>query len=327
MIQLSDNTNRWGASPAAGAAIAGLASAANEYPSAFGDTLKAAVSRYVGVTPPDVVTGCGSDNVLDIAIRAYAEAGDAIAWCGPTFVLMPLLARLQRLKVHEVGFRPDGDVDAEALLATGARIIYICSPNNPTGQLASAQTITRLAIEAPGLVIVDEAYAEFSGVTVAKMTKDWERVLVTRTLSKAFGLAGLRAGYGIAQPAVIRKLERARGPFTLNLVAEHAAAAALDGDTEWMQGCVAEAVANRDRLTARLRALGFSPLPSAANFVCVPVADAGMAAKTLRAAGISVRAFDDLPGIGNALRISSAPWDQLEQLLSIFPLAATPAAA
>lgn len=317
-LQLGDSTNRWGTPPAAGSVIAECADGVNDYPSAFGDALKVAAAGYIGVAPEEIVTGCGSDNVLDTAIRAYSAPGDGVAWCSPTFVMMPLLAQLQGLKVHEIAFTSSGDADADALLATGARIIYVCTPNNPTGSLAARETLEHLAREASGLLIIDEAYAEFSGTSVAALAPQRDRVLVTRTMSKAFGLAGLRAGYGIAHAGVIRKLERARGPYTLNSIAERAAVAALATDQEWMRERVVEAVVNRERLAESLRAMGFVPLSSAANFLCVPMPDAVAVARALAHEGIIVRAFSGLRGIGDAIRISSAPWPQLERFLSAF---------
>ncbi len=317
LLQLGDSTNRWGASPAAARVIAERADTVSDYPSAFGDALKVAAASYIGVDASEIVTGCGSDNVLDTALRAYAAPGDAVAWCAPTFMMMPLLAQLQRLEVHALAFSQSGDVDADALLATGARIIYVCTPNNPTGSLASGETLERLAREVTGLLIVDEAYAEFSGVSVAALATRWERVLATRTMSKAFGLAGLRAGYGVANATVIRKLQHARGPYTLNGIAEHAAAAALAADQEWMRARVVESVANRERLADSLRAMDFIPLRSEANFLCVPMPNAGDVARALESEGIVVRAFSALPGIGDAIRVSSAPWPQLERFLQV----------
>lgn len=315
LVQLADNTNQWGPAPAASAAIASFAAGVNEYPSLYGERLKSAAARYLSVDPAEVVTGCGSDDVLASAVRAYSENGDVIAWCAPTFVMMPALAHLQRLRTVESSFSIDGDIDVDALLASSARIIYVCTPNNPTGTLASEARIARLAQETDALLIVDEAYAEFSGTSLVPLAMRHERVLVARTLSKAFGLAGLRAGYGIANREVVRRLERARGPYTLNRIAEQAGAVALEKDVEWMRARALEASTTRERLAEELRRLGYVPLPSAANFLCVPVADASAFTVALRERGILVRAFRQLPGIGDAVRISVAPWPRMARLV------------
>lgn len=315
MINLADSTNRWGTAPAAHAALADALLCSNDYPSALGDALKGAAARYIGVEPREVVTGCGSDNVLDAAIRAFSSPGDLIAWTAPTFAMMPSLAGLQRLRIAEVSFGRGGALDVEALLEQRAVITYVCAPNNPTGAMPSRESLERLASEAPGLVIIDEAYAEFAGASVASLAPAWRGTLVTRTLSKAFGLAGLRAGYGVAAADVIRRIERARGPFTLSRVAEQVGAVALERDQGWMRAHAAEAIANRERLGAELRALGFAPLPSAANFLCVPVENAGQVAVELGERGIAVRAFSGLRDYGDVLRIAVAPWEQLEVLL------------
>jgi histidinol-phosphate/aromatic aminotransferase/cobyric acid decarboxylase-like protein len=176
-------------------------------------------------------------------------------------------------------------------------------------------------------VVIDEAYAEFAAVTHVELVARSERLLVTRTLSKAFGLAGLRIGYGIGSPALVGMLERARGPYKVNALAERAAMAALgpgDDALEWVRAHAALARANRDRLIAELRVLGLLPLPSDANFVLVPVPFARELGGRLQALGVLVRTQTDLPrdleGLrtsnGEALRIGVGPWHLMELLLT-----------
>jgi histidinol-phosphate/aromatic aminotransferase/cobyric acid decarboxylase-like protein len=140
-------------------------------------------------------------------------------------------------------------------------------------------------------------------------------VLVCRTLSKAYGLAGLRVGYATASAGIVETIEKSRGPFKVNALAQCAAVAALTEDRDWVVARAAEAVENRDRLAAALRALGFSPLPSAANFLLVPTPKAFDVAERLRADGIGVRPFRNLPQIGDAFRITAGPWPIMERVL------------
>jgi histidinol-phosphate aminotransferase len=210
---LSDNTNRWGMPPAAARAIVEHAGQASGYPEAYADTLKRAIERYTGAPPASVVTACGSDDVLDAAIRTCGAPGDRLAICDPTFVMVPHFARLNRLTPVPVSLTSSGDIDLAALLGTEARIIYVCSPNNPTGTVASHARVAALAEATPATVIVDEAYAEFARESLLDLALTRPNVVVVRTMSKAFGLAGLRVGYGVANPGLAREIETSRGPY------------------------------------------------------------------------------------------------------------------
>jgi histidinol-phosphate aminotransferase len=278
-----------------------------------------------------IVTGCGSDDVLDAAIRAFGTPGARIAFPDPTFSMISVLARVNGLEPVPVPLGADLDANAEALLAADAEIVYLCSPNNPTGTLVSSEALGRVLARAPGLVIVDEAYIEFGGASLAARAPALGNVLVARTLSKAFGLAGLRVGYGVGAPALVGEVAKARGPYKVNALAERAAVAAVTEGLAWVEEHVLLAVEMRERLDAALRALGLAPLPSAANFVLVPVpADPGAMeiARRMRAAGVAVRPFAALPAIGDALRISVGPWPLLERALGALEgaLATVPAA-
>lgn len=315
-VDLSDNTNLWGVPPAAQRAVQEAAGAAlTRYPALYAADLKSALAGYAGVAREAIVTGCGSDDVLDSAIRAFAEPGHRIAYADPSFAMLPLFARMNGLEGVGVPLTADGDVDADAMLATSARIIYLCSPNNPTGTVASRDAVMRVIERAPGIVILDEAYAEFMGDGWIGRAPDVPNLLVTRTLSKAFGLAGLRIGYAAGTPALVAEVEKSRGPYKVSAIAERAAVAALRDDAAWVTARVADVRANRERLAATLRALGLAPLPSAANFLLVPVPHAAVAARRMRAVGVAVRPFEALRGIGDALRITVGPWSMLETAL------------
>lgn len=326
-VDLSDNTNLWGVPPAAARAIAGAVAGAavTRYPNLYAAELKRELAAYLGAAPDTVVTGCGSDDVLDSAVRAFGEPGDRVAVPDPSFAMIPIFARMNALEPVLVPLTGDFDADADAMLATGAKLIYLCSPNNPTGAALRPETIERVVREAPGVVIVDEAYQEFSDrPSATRLLAASERLLVCRTMSKAFGIAGLRVGYAAGAPSLVAEVEKSRGPYKVNALAERAALAALREDLPWVRARVAEAVENRGRLAERLRALGLAPVPSQANFVLVPFRGACDVARRMRDAGIAVRPFDDLgdrlPAFaaagGEGLRISVGPWDVLEEMLA-----------
>ena len=315
-IDLSDNTNRHGISPA----VASVLRSADEilvtrYPGVYANDLKRALAGYVGVTPDCVVTGCGSDDVLDSAMRAFAEPGESIAFSQPTFPMIPIFARMNGLQPVSVPYRADLTLDVDALLATNAKLIYVCSPNNPTGGTASVAALGRLIDGARGIVIVDEAYIEYGGETLARLAVDDERILVTRTMSKAFGLAGLRVGYAVGAPAVISEVEKSRGPYKVGALSERAAITSLTDGLEWVQYHVAKDLQSREWLFNQLASLGLSPVPSQANFVLARVSDATSIASAMRLLGVAVRPFSQLAIIGDALRISVGPSEMMAECL------------
>jgi len=313
-LDLTDNTNLWGVPPRAEQEIREFAAATiTRYPTLYGTELKAALAAHAGVTADMVVTGCGSDDVLDSAMRAFGNEGDLVAAPDPTFAMVPIFAKMNVLRSTLITELPDHEVDAEALLATGAKVIYVCSPNNPTGALVARRTLETLIDRAPGVVLIDEAYTEFAGVSNVDLLARAPRVLLIRTLSKAFGLAGLRIGYALGQPQLVAEVEKSRGPYKVNALAERVAVAALRHDVQWVEEHIQLAVQNRDRLTIELLKLGLDPIPSSANFVCVPVRNAVAVAMAMREKGVGVRPFPNLPRIGDCLRISVGPWPMVEQ--------------
>jgi histidinol-phosphate/aromatic aminotransferase/cobyric acid decarboxylase-like protein len=171
-------------------------------------------------------------------------------------------------------------------------------------------------VAAPGIVIVDEAYMEFAGQTATSLLVKYERLFIARTMSKAFGLASLRVGYAIAAPALIKEVEKARGPFKVSAHASIAAEAALRLDQDWVRARVADAIANRERFIEALSELGLAAIPSSSNFVLLPITDAACIDRSLRSSGIAVRPFKKLPTIGDALRITIGPWDVMDATLS-----------
>ncbi len=315
-MDLSDNTNLWGAPPAALRTLRATAEeSVTRYPVAYEPALREALATYAGVSSDMIVAGCGSDDVLDSAIRAFAEPGDLLCLPAPSFSMIPVFARASGLIPIEVPLTAELDADAAAMLETGARITYLCSPNNPTGAALSREAVKLLVKGAAGLVIIDQAYSEFGGECFTDLVSEGGPVLMTRTLSKAFGLAGLRVGYGISSPRIVGEIMKVRGPYKVNALAERAAIAALQNDQDWVSERVGEVVANRARFRQELALRGITSLRSDANFVLVPVKDCAAASGQLRRLGIGVRELSSLPGIGDALRIGIGPWDLMERCL------------
>jgi len=314
-LHLADNTNQFGTPPAALHAIRTAATAdLSEYPPSSGPQLREAVADYLGVAPNEVVLGCGGDNVIDCAFRAFCEPGQRVAFPDPTFVMARYFTVSNGLTPVAVPVRGDGSADTTALLETEARILYICAPNNPTGMQPPVAELRMLLERATGIVMLDEAYAEFAGETLVREVVRQGRAIVVRTFSKAFGLAGLRLGFAVGAEPLILEIEKARGPFAVSNVALRAATAALTSDLPWVRDRVRQVLAARHEFVRLLHERHFTPLPSAANFVLVPVTDSRAVAQRLAEQGIGVRAFTQLTGIGDAVRITIGPPEAMHRV-------------
>jgi histidinol-phosphate aminotransferase len=318
-LDLRDNVNLWGTSPAALAALRAVEGPQlRDYPTVGGGALTSALAAWLDVPTERIVAGCGSDDVIDACFRAVATPRAVVAHADPSFSMVPVFARLNGLVPVGVPLRADGSMDVDGLLATGARLIYVCSPNNPTGTVTARAELIRLFDEAPGVVLLDEAYGEFTDAhDLRQEAARRENVLVTRTFSKAWGLAGLRIGYGVGGAALIAAVTKARGPYKVNSMAERAATAAVQGDVAWMERLAREMREVRDRLADALRKRpGVTVWASEGNFVFLQVSSpASGLAEAFRARGIGVRAFSGLTGIGECLRIGLAPWPELQRVV------------
>jgi histidinol-phosphate aminotransferase len=289
------------------------------YPGVYVSQLKEALAGIAGVPVECVTTGCGSDDVIDSAMRAFLESGDGITYPEPTFGIIATFARMNAAVTRPVPLGPDFTLDVDALAATNARLTYLCRPNNPTGTQFDRTAVEAVVDRAAGLVLIDEAYADFAGEDLGKWAADSDRAIVLRTLSKAYGMAGLRVGYAIGPPRLIAEIEKSRGPYKVGGVAEAVALAVISRDLGWVRGNVAAVRENRTKLASQLGALGLRVCRSAANFVLVELPpDLGGArdcANRLRERGVAVRPFEAVPQAGECLRVSIGPWPMMEAFI------------
>lgn len=273
IVKLASNENPLGPSPRALAALRREAAGLNRYPEGGAPVLRAALARRFRLAPDHFIFGNGSNEVLVFAAQAFARPGDKVVFSDRSFAVYAIATRLAGARPVVVP-SPDYTHDLDALLraARGAALLYLCNPNNPTGSWHPDSAIEGFLRRAPSrtLIVLDAAYAEYAGHPPAR-DAEWVRrfpnLLVTRTFAKAYGLAGLRLGYGIAQPWMIRELERCRQPFNANAAAQAAALAALD-DEAFVRRSVALNKAGLAQLKAGFRRLGLRFLPSRANFIC-----------------------------------------------------------
>lgn len=325
LVKLSANENPLGTSPAALAAR-GEAAGPARYPDPDSTELRAAIGAVHGVDPARIVCGTGSDELLNLAAQAFAGPGDEVVYVRYGFAVYDIAARRCGA---EVVIAPDKDfgTDVDALLASvteRTRVVFLANPNNPTGRFLPADELARLHAELPGnvLLVIDQAYAEYlapedddGGLALAAAH---DNVLVTRTFSKIYGLAGDRIGWGTGAPEIVAALNRIRGPFNVTSSGQKAAVAAL-ADQAFVETSRAHNRAQRTRFVAAIEALGnhgLRAVPSEANFVLVlfegPLT-AAAALDGLAAAGYAVR---HLPGQGlpHGLRVTIGTAEQMDAI-------------
>jgi histidinol-phosphate aminotransferase len=321
-VDLSDNTNQWGAHPGALQAVRdAVATDLTRYPDFYSDELRQAAAERWGVGPGNICTGAGSDHILDSAFRACSVQGGMISYAAPTFVMVEHFARANGHTTRKLTWA-QAMADPQRLLHGDPSLVYVCRPNNPTGFLAPREWMDQL-LDAAGangpLVLVDEAYGDFAPPheSMTKEAAARPRLLVVRTLSKAYGLAGLRVGVGVGSPEVAKEIEKSRGPYMVTTLGEAAAVKVLRDEEGWVARTVAECLDCRGRLIQELDARGLTPLPTAANFVMIPVGE-GCAlryAQGLRRMGVRVRPFPAMPDLGDGIRVTVGPWPLMERFL------------
>jgi histidinol-phosphate aminotransferase len=306
LLLLDSNTNLIGRNPAVDRAAKRLGSIdLAQYPTSLSDDLRAAIAKEHNLTAGEILVGNGSDEILDVICKAFCNPGDIVAIPTPTFVMYAFFARIHLATPLEAPLRaPSWQLDVDLLLRMRAKVLFLASPNNPTGNAFPKADLERLIAESAGIVVVDEAYADFCGQDFAAQVRRYDNLIVTRTFSKSHGLAGLRVGYGAANRKLMGKLECAKTPLTLSSISEAVAIEAL-ADKTFMKESVRVVQAERVRLSDELRELGFNPHPTDANFLIV---DLGVPSEPvrvfLRERGIVTRAMGDFKGLENYLRVT-----------------------
>ena len=325
IVKLDANENPYGPSPKAVRAIARFPYN-HIYPDPGQMLLRSALQKYVKVDESHLLCGNGSDELLDLLLRLFIEPGDAVINCPPTFGMYSFLAGVCGARVIDVPRRADFSADIGAIercfanedLVSGTgrtKLVFICRPNNPDGNVISEADLQRL-LRLPAIIVVDEAYAEFSGETVSEWVPAHPNLVVLRTFSKWAGLAGLRIGYGVFPHEIIAHAWKIKQPYNINVAAQAAALASL-GDLDYLLGNVQRIVEERGRLYGLLETFPFlRPYPSRSNFILSNVVnrDAYELKRNLEARGILVRYYDK-PGISDSIRISVGTPRQTDTLI------------
>lgn len=294
----------------------------NRYPDPQQLALKEKITRIKGITAEHIFLGNGSDEAIDILYRAFCEPGrDNVVICPPTYGMYEVSANINDIAVKKVPLTPGFQLDLEALeeaVDAQTRIIWLCSPNNPTGNSLDRGDIELVLNNFDGLVVIDEAYVNFSRQrSFIPDLADYPNLVILQTLSKAWGLAALRVGMAFASAAVIEIMNRIKPPYNINEASQKLAADAL-GEVEQVNEMIRILVSERDRLEAALTSQGkvITVFPSDANFLLVRVPDARRLYEFLLGRGIVVRDRSSQPGCADCLRITVGTPAENDLLLS-----------
>ena len=305
-IKLDANENPYGPSPKVHEAL-GKALAANTYPDPLQRTVRAAIAAYARAPIEQIVAGAGADELIDLTVRIAISHGDEVIDLVPTFGMYSISSQIAGAKVIPVPRKADFGVNISEITTaiTGrTKIIFIANPNNPTGNLETEIAIRQLLALGP-FVVVDEAYHEFSGFTVAELTNEFQNLIVIRSFSKWAGLAGIRIGYAIVAPQVAHYLMKVKSPYNISTAAEAALLASLD-DTDLLLHRVRLLVEERENMRSQLNSLSsITCLPSKGNFLLCrfPKGYGPFVHQNLASKGIFVRQFSH-PSLEDTLRIT-----------------------
>lgn len=317
-IKLNTNENPYPPSAQVTQAIARVAEGGLlRYPDAMADAFRIRAAQLWNVDQDWILCGNGSDDLLTILTRTFVGEGETLRLPYPSYVLYRTLAQIQGAIYEEIHFESDWTLN-EQFTSTSSqpKLAFLPNPNSPSGTLISKEVIAQMAERLPCPLIVDEAYADFADSHCIELVKDHENVVVTRSLSKSYGLAGLRFGYLIAQPRIVRELSKVKDSYNCDALAIAGATAAID-DQDWLADNRNRIVTTRRRLEDGMSELGFSVQPSQANFVWSTHSEQPVQPlyEQLKSKRILVR-YMQYPEWGDGLRISVGTDDQIEACLA-----------
>lgn len=318
IVKLDQNENPYGCSLLVQEALASY-DRFHHYPDADAKRIRHRLGIYCDANPERIMVGAGSDELIDVLLQTVLDPDDEVILPTPTFGWYKARTELFGGIAREVQRDDNFALPLEAIIDSiheRTKLVFVTSPNNPTGNIAATQEIVRL-LETGVIVVVDEAYFEFSGKTVLPLTREFDNLVVLRTFSKWAGIAGLRFGYGVFPPFLVENMMKVKSPFTLNSAAFQAVEASLD-DLEYLHVTINRIRTERRRLQRKLKALDYmQPYPSVANFVLARVTrgDAHDVHQLLADRGIMVRKYGEAR-LRDFLRISVGRPEDTDRLMT-----------
>ena len=316
IIKLNTNENPYPPSPAAIEVLRSLeGESLRRYPDPFANEFRQAVSQVLDVPADWIIVGNGSDDLLNVIIRACVELGRKVVYPIPTYVLYQTLAEVQVAECVEVPYGENYQLPIAELIAANGAVTLIATPNSPSGHSVAIADLRQLATALSGVLVIDEAYVDFAEETALSLVEEFDNVIITRTLSKGYSLAGLRLGFGIANPDLLSGLFKVKDSYNIDAIACAIGAAAIR-DQPYKNSCVERVKSSRSKLFSDLKNLGFRSLESQANFLLTqpPTGNAEPLYFALKQQGILVRYFNR-SGLSDKLRITIGADEQNQQLI------------
>ncbi|MCH7729340.1 MAG: histidinol-phosphate transaminase [Planctomycetes bacterium] len=318
-IKLNTNENPYPPSPAVQLAIAEAAKhGLIRYPDSVANAFRVRTADVLGVKPDWILCGNGSDDILTIVTRAFVGPGQRVRLPYPSYILYKTLAEIQGAVSEEVRFRPDWSLGDEfTAAADNLRLVFLPNPNSPSGTVLPPERVLEIAEQLPCPLLVDEAYVDFAEHNCLELVAQNEKIMVSRSLSKSYALAGLRFGFLVAQPQMIAQLMKVKDSYNCDALSIAGATAAIDDQT-WVSENRRRILATREKLAVGLADMGFQVLPSQANFVWATHATQPLESiyEELKQNRLLVR-YMNYPNWGDGLRISVGTDEQIDVCLAL----------
>jgi len=322
IIKLNTNENPYPPSPKAMEVLKNLdGERLRRYPDPFAREFCQAVSQALAVPADWVIVGNGSDDLLNLLVRACAEGSDRqVVYPMPTYVLYRTLSAMQPASVVEIPYAANFQLPIQELVAANGAITFIASPNSPSGHTVPLDDLRELAQQVSGIVVIDEAYVDFAESTALPLVREFANLIVLRTLSKGYSLAGLRMGFGVANPQLLSGLFKVKDSYNIDAISIAVGTAAMR-DQAYKNACADKVKVSRTKLAFDLRNLGWRVLDSQGNFVLAtsPEGNAEFLYLALKQQGILVRYFKQ-PGLEDKLRITVGTDEQNQMLIAALAL-------
>ena len=285
------------------------------YPSPMADPLRKKAAEVYSVHQDNILAGNGADDLLSILVRSFVNQGDPVVLTDPTYTLYDTLVTIQEGKIFRVSLNDDFDIPEE-FIKRDAKLTFLANPNSPSGIFIPVERIEGFVKGLSGVLVVDEAYVDFACETAIPLIHKYPNIVILRTFSKSFSLAGLRIGLAFAHHGLIQGMTKVKDSYNLNRMSIAAATAALD-DIRWMEENVAKIKKTRESLIVSLRKMGFQVYPSQSNFILARIPDRNLrdVYEELKRRGILVRYFDT-QRLQDCIRITIGTDDEISALLS-----------
>jgi len=314
-LRLDTNTNVLGSNPAAEKYLAENRWDLNGYPNTYSDGLRTALAELYGLDADNIIAGNGSDEMLDVVFKTFTNMGDNAVVPVPSYTLYDYFVKLNGGNAIEVDLTDDFQLDVDAMVKQDAKLAIMPSPNNPTGNCFRKKDVEEILSRFNGIVIVDEAYTEYSDERFVDRVEEFDNLVVMRTFSKAYAMAALRVGYAVTNKKLADMMICVKIPYSLNMVSEGAAIAAVK-DQEFIRKSVDMVKEQRPKLDAGLRKLGFETFPSDSNFILArsPI-DHKVLVDGLKEKGILIRDFGAKRRTENCIRTTVGTAEQNALLL------------